>query len=98
VNGATPLQAFLRVTLPLLLPGIITGWLLAFLLGLREVVMSSLVRPASLDLLSPWIMSQFDQGNRAEALAMTVIGVFGSTLVLIIVDSWRRRQAERRLA
>ena len=98
VSGATPLQAFTRVTLPLLLPGIVTGWLLAFLLGLREVVMSSLVRPASLDLLSPWIMSQFDQGNRAEALAMTVIGVFGSTVVFVIVDFWRRRQAERRLA
>lgn len=98
VGGGGWLQVMTRITLPLLLPGIISGWLLGFLLGLREVVISSLVRPAALDLLSPWIMSEFDQGHRAEAMAMTVIGVIGSTVVLIVVDTLRRRQADRRLA
>lgn len=96
VSGATAWQILTRITLPMLLPGIITGWLLGFLLALREVVISSLVRPASLDLLSPWIMSEFDQGHRAEAMAMTVIGVLGSVAVLVIVDTLRRRRAQAR--
>ena len=95
--GASGWQTFRRVTLPLLMPGIVSGWLLAFLIGLREVVVSSLVRPASMDLLSPWIISEFDQGHRAEAMAMTVIGVVGSTIVLVVIETWRRRQSERRL-
>lgn len=94
--GATGPQRFFRITLPLLLPGIIAGWMLAFLVGIREVVVSSLIRPASLDLLSPWIISSFDQGKRAEAMALTVIGVLGSTVILVALEVWRRRQAERR--
>lgn len=96
--GATGPQRFFRITLPLLMPGIIAGWMLAFLVGIREVVMSSLVRPASLDLLSPWIISSFDQGKRAEAMALTVIGVLGSTVILVCLEVWRRRQAEKRAA
>ena len=97
MSGAGSWQSFRRVTLPLLVPGIVSGWLLAFLIGIREVVLSSLVRPASMDLLSPWIMSEFDQGHRAEAMAMTVIGVVSSTVILVVIEVWRRRQAERRL-
>ena len=96
MSGAGSWQAFRRVTLPLLTPGIVSGWLLAFLIGIREVVISSLVRPASMDLLSPWIISEFDQGHRAEAMAMTVIGVVGSTIVLVVIEAWRRRQSEKR--
>ena len=96
MSGAGAWASFRRVTLPLLVPGIVSGWLLAFLIGIREVVLSSLVRPASMDLLSPWIISEFDQGHRAEAMAMTVIGVAGSTIVLVAIEAWRRRQSEKR--
>ncbi|MCU1642237.1 MAG: iron transporter permease [Nocardia sp.] len=94
--GATAWQTLWRITIPLLMPGIVAGWLLAFLLGVREVVASSMVRPASLQLLSPWILGQFDQGHRAEAMAMTVIGVLGSTVVLVLLEWWRNRMSEKR--
>ncbi|WP_405137009.1 ABC transporter permease [Nocardia sp. NBC_01388] len=95
-SGATAWQTLWRITIPLLMPGIVAGWLLAFLLGVREVVASSMVRPASLQLLSPWILGQFDQGHRAEAMAMTVIGVLGSTVVLVVLEWWRNRMSEKR--
>ena len=94
VAGANGWQRLLRIQLPLLIPGIIAGWLLAFLIGFRELVMSSLIRPADLQLLSPWIMNTFDQGLRAEAMAMTFIGVISSTAVLVLVTLWQRRRAE----
>jgi iron(III) transport system permease protein len=93
VAGANKFAIFLRVQLPLLAPGIIAGWLLAFLIGFRELVMSSLIRPADMQLLSPWIMNTFDQGLRAEAMTMTLIGVVSSTLVLVLVTTWQRRRA-----
>ena len=92
-SGATGWHTFARITLPLLLPGIAAGWLLAFLTGIRELVMSSLVRPSNMTLLSPWIMGQFDQGHRAEAMAMTLIGVVSSTIVLVAVQLWLRRRS-----
>ena len=55
--------------------------------------MSSLIRPSNINLLAPWIMNQYDQGHRAEAMAMTLIGVGTSTLVLVCVRWWQSRHA-----
>ena len=93
VAGASTWHTFRRVQLPLMMPGIIAGWLLALLIGFRELVMSSLIRPADMQLLSPWIMNVFDQGQRAEAMAMTLIGVLSSTLILVLVTYSQRRRA-----
>ena len=93
VAGATSWQTFTRVTLPMLAPGIFAGWLLAIFVGLRELVMSSLIRPTRINLLAPWIMNQFEQGHRAEAMAMTLIGVGTSTVVLVLIRWWQARGA-----
>ena len=95
VAGATSWQTFTRVTLPMLAPGIFAGWLLAFFVGIRELVMSSLIRPTRINLLAPWIMNQFEQGHRAEAMAMTLIGVGTSTVVLVLIRWWQGRHAAR---
>lgn len=96
VAGATSWQTFTRVTLPMLAPGIFAGWLLAFFVGIRELVMSSLIRPTRINLLAPWIMNQFEQGHRAEAMAMTLIGVGTSTLVLVLIRWWQGRSTSVR--
>ena len=93
VAGATSWQTFTRVTLPMLAPGIFAGWLLAFFVGIRELVMSSLIRPTRINLLAPWIMNQFEQGHRAEAMAMTLIGVGTSTAVLVLIRWWQGRSS-----
>ena len=92
VSGATASHTLRSITLPLLAPGIFAGWLLAFFVGFRELVMSSLIRPSQLNLLAPWIMNQFDQGHRAEAMAMTLIGVGTSTVVLVLITWWQGRK------
>ena len=96
VAGATSWQTFTRVTLPMLAPGIFAGWLLAFFVGIRELVMSSLIRPTRINLLAPWIMNQFEQGHRAEAMAMTLIGVGTSTVVLVLIRWWQGRSTSVR--
>lgn len=88
-SGATSWQTFTRITLPLLAPGMFAAWILAFFVGIRELVMSSLIRPSNINLLAPWIMGQFDQGHRAEAMAMTLIGVGTSTVVLVALRWWQ---------
>lgn len=95
LSGAGAWHIFRAITLPLLAPGIFAGWLLAFFVGIRELVMSSLIRPTNINLLAPWIMNQFDQGHRAEAMAMTLIGVGTSTVVLVVVTMWQNRRRTR---
>lgn len=95
VAGASSAQTLCRITMPLLAPGLFAGWILAFFVGFRELVMSSLIRPSSVNLLAPWIMNQFDQGFRAEAMAMTLISVGTSTVILVLTNLWQSRQAKK---
>ncbi|AMO88696.1 putative membrane protein [Corynebacterium simulans] len=37
-------------------------------------------------------MNQFDQGHRAEAMAMTLMGVGTSIIVLVLVTSWQQKE------
>lgn len=98
VAGASSGQTLWRITLPLLAPGLFAGWILAFFIGIRELVMSSLIRPSNINLLAPWIMNQFDQGHRAEAMAMTIIGVGTSTVVLVLTNLWQNNRAKKMAA
>ena len=41
--GATPLKVFFVITLPMIMPAIISGWLLAFTLSLDDLVIASFV-------------------------------------------------------
>ncbi len=39
--GATPVTTFFKVTLPVILPAVVSGWMLAFTLSLDDLVISS---------------------------------------------------------
>ena len=53
ISDAKGYQTFFRITPPLLVPGIAAGWILAFFVGFRELVMSALVRPSGASRESP---------------------------------------------
>jgi spermidine/putrescine transport system permease protein len=55
---ATPLQAFRRVTLPLLVPGIIAGFMLAFVISLDDVVITEFVKSAGQETLPTYMLGQ----------------------------------------
>ena len=55
---ATPWQAFKRVTFPLLWPGIIAGFMLAFVISLDDVVITEFVKSAGQDTLPTYMLGQ----------------------------------------
>jgi spermidine/putrescine transport system permease protein len=55
---ATPLQAFRRVTLPLLWPGIIAGLMLAFVISLDDVVITEFIKSGGQDTLPTYMLGQ----------------------------------------
>ncbi len=66
---ATPWQTFRRVTLPLLLPGIIAGLMLAFVTSLDDVVITLFVKSAGQDTL-PTYMLGTDPRDRSRPRSM----------------------------
>lgn len=79
---ATPVQAFRRITLPLLAPGIIAGAMLAFVISLDDVVITEFVKSAGQDTLATYMLGQFRRTLTPEVNAISTF-LLALTLVLL---------------
>jgi putrescine transport system permease protein len=71
--GATPATAFRTVTLPLMAPSLVAGWLLAFTLSLDDVVVASFVSGPSGTTLPMLVFSMLRLGLTPEVNALAVV-------------------------
>ncbi len=76
--GATPLRTFMSITLPLIQPGLVAGWLLAFSLSLDDLVIASFVSGPGSTTLPMYLYSQIRLGVTPEINAL-------STLMIVVV-------------
>ena len=80
--GASPLQTFWRVTVPLILPGIISGWALAFVLSFDDLIISSLASGPGATTLPMRLYSQVRLGVTPEINAASTLMVLTAVAVL----------------
>jgi putrescine transport system permease protein len=90
--GASPLKVFFTITLPLIMPAVVSGWLLAFTLSLDDVVIASFLSGPGATLLSPEIFSRVRLGVKPEVNALATVFVLGVALFVLIVNTLQRRQ------
>ncbi|GGG12817.1 hypothetical protein GCM10010913_38250 [Paenibacillus aceti] len=86
VFGGRPGYVFRRVLLPLILPGMLAGWMMTFTIASRELVGSLLILPPSIQTSATYIYAQFEQGQVSLGMAMAVISVGLTTLMLILLE------------
>ncbi|WP_138935851.1 ABC transporter permease [Roseovarius arcticus] len=101
--GCSQLQAFLLVTLPIIAPAVISGWLLAFTLSLDDLVIASFTAGPSSTTLPIKIWSSIRLGlspeiNALSTLMISVVAVGVITASLISKRSSLKRQADERAA
>src|SRR5688572_3685903 len=84
--GANPIQTFLRVTLPLILPGVMAGALLAFTLSFDDFVITFFVAGVGSSTLPLKIYSMIKFGVSPVINALSTV-VLVATLVLILGGS-----------
>ena len=89
--GANEWQSFRRVTLPLLMPGIISGALLAFTLSLDDFVITFFVAGPGSTTLPVRVYSMIRFGLTPEVNAVSTLMFLGSTLLVIISLVLQRR-------
>jgi putrescine transport system permease protein len=82
--GDPPWLVFLRVTLPLLAPALLSGWLLAFTLSLDDLVVASFVSGPGASTLPMVVFSSLRLGATPElnALASVILLISASALLL----------------
>lgn len=81
--GATPIQVFRRVTLPLLAPGLVAAGLLTFSLSIDDYVVTSFVSGASSTTLPVYIYSLLKSSLSPEIAAASTLLLGATTLLLI---------------
>ena len=94
--GATPVKTFFQVTLPVILPAIISGWMLAFTLSLDDLVIASFTSGPGATTLPMKIYSQVRLGVTPEinAACTILIGIVAiGVLVASVVN--KRREVQR---
>jgi spermidine/putrescine transport system permease protein len=79
---ATPVQAFTYVTLPLLVPGIIAGFMLGFVVSLDTVVITEFVKSAGQDTLPTYMLGQLRRSVTPEMNAIATL-FLGLSLVVV---------------
>ena len=92
--GATPFQAFVDVTLPIIAPALVSSWLLSFTLSLDDLVISSFVSGPRSSTLPMVVYSKVKLGVSPDinALASLIIAVVGAC---VLVAGYLVRRAER---
>ena len=103
--GCSPWDAFRSVTLPIIAPAVISGWLLAFTLSLDDLVIASFASGPSATTLPMKIFSQVRLGVSPEINALSsiligivTIGVVSSSIISKRASVRRRRQEQEALA
>jgi iron(III) transport system permease protein len=72
VFGAHPVSVFFRIALPLTFRGILAGWMMIFIVALRELVAPGLMAPMNTDVVSTFIVNEFEQGDVGLGMCMAV--------------------------
>ena len=90
--GATPVQAFMKVTLPLIMPGIISGCLLAFVLSLDDFIITQFTAGIGSTTLPLRIYSMVKFGVSPEINALSTIMMVTTVGLALCAEAIRRRQ------
>ncbi|WP_372610169.1 ABC transporter permease [Aquicoccus sp.] len=101
--GSTPFEAFRLVTLPIIAPAVISGWLLAFTLSLDDLVIASFTSGPSATTLPIKIFSSIRLGVSPEINALSTILILIVTIGVLTASLVSKRsslkmQADERAA
>jgi spermidine/putrescine transport system permease protein len=94
--GATPTQAFLKVLLPELMPAIVSGCLLAFVLSMDDLLISSFTAGGGANTLPMEIFSRVRTGVKPDINALSVVLILASGVLAFVAEYIRYRGDQRR--
>lgn len=92
ISGGSESYVFWRIQFPLMFPGVLTGWMMIFIISFRELVASSLTSPPNVLTVSTFITREFEQGSLSVGMCMAVICVLITTTSLIAINQLAARK------
>ncbi|MDQ2067078.1 ABC transporter permease [Xinfangfangia sp. CPCC 101601] len=83
---ASRARAFAHVLLPLMAPGVISGWLLAFIISLDDFIITNFVKGAGMETLPTAIFGSVKQGIKPNIMAISTLMLLASASLVTL--SW----------
>jgi putrescine transport system permease protein len=90
--GASPFKAFFVITIPIIFPALMGGWLLAFVLSFDDVVIASFVAGPESTTLPMMIFSSIRFGVTPEINALATLLIFVIAGLIFVVGFLNQRQ------
>ena len=94
--GARPAKVFFVITLPIIFPAILSGWLLAFTLSWDDLVITSFVSGAGSTTLPQLIFSKVRLGVNPSINALATVMVLLVAVCIVVAGVWMQRQERKR--
>lgn len=82
--GASHMTAFFQVVFPDLLPGVLSGFLMAFTMSLDDFIITHFTKGAGVDTLSTKIYTEVKKGIKPEMYALSTL-IFMTVLILLLL-------------
>ena len=98
--GATPVQALFKVVLPQLIPGILSGFMLAITLSLDDYFVTTYTKPSTFDTISTYVVNA-TKGSQTEiktalwALSTLIFVIVIALVVAMNLLSGRKKEAAK---
>lgn len=95
--GATPLTALVKVVIPQILPGIVSGFMMAITLSLDDYFVSTYTKPATFDTISTYVVNATKgaQTNIKTALWALSTVIFVVVAASVIIPNITKRKGKR---
>ena len=91
--GASPVRAFFKVVFPDIVPGVLSGFMLAFTMSLDDFVITHFTKGPGIDTLSTKIYTEVRKGIKPEIYALSTI-MFVTVLVLLLLINYSPKEEE----
>ena len=92
--GAGPVYAFVKVVLPELVPGIFSGFLMAFTMSLDDFIITHFTKGAGINTISTMLYQEVRRGINPEMYAMSTLLFLAILLILFVVNRISAKQEE----
>lgn len=91
--GASEIQAFFSVVLPDIMPGIVSGFMLAFTMSLDDFIITHFTKGAGVNTLSTLIYSQVRRGVNPSMYALSTV-IFMAVLFVLLISNFLTKKKE----
>ena len=83
--GASPFKALWKVVLPQIIPGVISGFMLAITLSLDDYIVTMYTRPTGFETISTYVYNATSKGNAHTAVTLASLWALTTIIFVIIV-------------